>query len=140
MVDIRCRHEGDRCDFRPARCRHDAGCLAGDSLELVNLSARVGDQRRQGMPVQKFAPMTKNFAIFDCDAHVTEPPWLWERAKDWLTKDELEALKNTIWFDRESDQIIANGKAGAGIGSVQRPSWDAGHRQCGFCGGAWPEA
>ena len=34
------------------------------------------------MPIQKFAPMTKNFAIFDCDAHVTEPPWLWERAKD----------------------------------------------------------
>src|SRR5258708_1190858 len=117
MVDIRCRHEGDRCDFRPARCRHDAGCLAGDSLELVNLSARVGDQRRQGMPVQKFAPMTKNFAIFDCDAHVTEPPWLWERAKDWLTKDELEALKNTIWFDPESDQLIVNGKAGSGLGS-----------------------
>jgi hypothetical protein len=45
------------------------------------------------MPIQKFAPMTKNFAIFDCDAHVTEPPWLWERAKDWLTRDELEALR-----------------------------------------------
>ena len=26
------------------------------------------------MPVQKFAPMTKDFATFDCDAHVTEPP------------------------------------------------------------------
>ena len=69
------------------------------------------------MPVQKFAPMTKNFAIFDCDAHVTEPPWLWERAKDWLTKDELEALKNTIWFDPESEQLIVNGKAGSGLGS-----------------------
>ena len=54
------------------------------------------------MPIQKFAPMTKNFPTFDCDAHVTEPPWLWERAKDWLTKDEYEALKNTIWFDPES--------------------------------------
>src|SRR5258708_16373706 len=69
------------------------------------------------MPVQKFAPMTKNFAIFDCDAHVTEPPWLWERAKDWLTRDELEALKNTIWFDPESEQLIVNGKAGSGLGS-----------------------
>jgi hypothetical protein len=69
------------------------------------------------MPVQKFAPMTKNFAIFDCDAHVTEPPWLWERAKDWLTRDELEALKNTIWFDAESQQLIVNGKAGTGIGA-----------------------
>src|ERR1700737_2843995 len=69
------------------------------------------------MPVQKFAPMTKNFAIFDCDAHVTEPPWLWERAKDSLTKDELEALKNSIWFDSERNQLIVNGVAGAGIGS-----------------------
>ena len=40
------------------------------------------------MPVQRFAPMTKNFPTFDCDAHVTEPPWLWERAKDWLTREE----------------------------------------------------
>ena len=45
------------------------------------------------MPIQKFAPMTKNFAVFDCDAHVTEPPWLWERAKDWLTKDEFEGSR-----------------------------------------------
>ena len=33
------------------------------------------------MPVQKFAPMTKDFPTFDCDAHVTEPPWIWERVK-----------------------------------------------------------
>src|SRR6201981_2999050 len=69
------------------------------------------------MPIQKFAPMTKNFPTFDCDAHVTEPPWLWERAKDWLTRDEYEALKSTIWYDSETDQLIVNGKAGAGIGS-----------------------
>jgi hypothetical protein len=29
------------------------------------------------MSVQRFAPMSKEFATFDCDAHVTEPPgWL----------------------------------------------------------------
>ena len=56
------------------------------------------------MPVQKFAPMTKNYPTFDCDAHVTEPPWLWERAKDWLTRDEYEALKDTIWYDPETEQ------------------------------------
>src|SRR5271168_1978977 len=77
------------------------------------------------MPIQKFAPMTKYFPTFDCDAHVTEPPWLWERAKDWLTKDEYEALKNTIWYDPESNQLIVNGKAGAGIGS-QRIGGSAG--------------
>src|SRR5438445_10880512 len=69
------------------------------------------------MPVQKFAPMTKEFPTFDCDAHVTEPPWLWERAKDWLSKDEYAALKSTIWFDPDSQQLIVNGKAAAGIGS-----------------------
>jgi len=69
------------------------------------------------MPVQKFAPLAKGFPTFDCDAHVTEPPWLWERAKDCLSRDELEALKATIWFDPESRQLIVNGVAGAGIGS-----------------------
>lgn len=59
------------------------------------------------MPVQKFAPMTKEFPAFDCDAHVTEPPWLWERAKDYLTKDEFEALKGSCCFDPESNRLIA---------------------------------
>ena len=44
------------------------------------------------MPIQKFAPMSKDFPTFDCDAHVTEPPWLWERARDYLTADELHDL------------------------------------------------
>src|SRR5260370_36338034 len=69
------------------------------------------------MPTQKFAPMTKNFATFDCDAHVTEPPWLWERAKDWLTSAEVEALKDTTWLDDESKPLIVNGFAGACRGS-----------------------
>ena len=72
------------------------------------------------MPVQTFAPMTKDFATFDCDAHVTEPTKIWERAHEYLTKDELEALKATIWWDAESQQLIVNGKAGAGIGSPRR--------------------
>ncbi|HUN57894.1 MAG TPA: amidohydrolase family protein [Candidatus Binataceae bacterium] len=69
------------------------------------------------MPVQKFAPMTKNFPTFDCDAHVTEPPWLWDRAKDWLTASEYEDLKNSIWFDKDSEQLIVNGFADTGLGS-----------------------
>jgi predicted TIM-barrel fold metal-dependent hydrolase len=77
------------------------------------------------MPVQKFAPMTKDFPTFDCDAHVTEPPWLWERAKDYLTKDEFHDLKNSIWFDAESKQLIVNGYANTGLGS-QRIGGNAG--------------
>src|SRR5436309_3955213 len=77
-------------------------------------------KRRYSMPVQTFAPMTKDFATFDCDAHVTEPPKIWERAHAYLTKDELEALKATIWWDADSQQLIVNGKAGAGIGSPRR--------------------
>jgi len=72
------------------------------------------------MTVQTFAPMTKDFATFDCDAHVTEPPKIWERAQDHLTQEELEALKATIWWDAESQQLIVNGNAGAGIGSPRR--------------------
>ena len=63
------------------------------------------------MPVQTFKPMTKDFATFDCDAHIVEPARLWERAADHLTKAELEALKATMWFDQESQQLIINGKA-----------------------------
>jgi hypothetical protein len=72
------------------------------------------------MPVQTFPPMTKDFATFDCDAHVTEPPLIWERAKDYLTRDELEALRATIWWDDESQQLIVNGRAGIGLGSPRR--------------------
>ena len=32
----------------------------------------------------------------------------------------MEALKATIWWDAESQQLIVNGKAGAGIGSPRR--------------------
>jgi predicted TIM-barrel fold metal-dependent hydrolase len=78
------------------------------------------------MRVQKFAPMTKNFATFDCDAHVSEPPWLWERAKDKLSRRELRALEDTMWFDSESGQLIVNGKAGMGATSAQRMGGTAG--------------
>jgi len=40
------------------------------------------------MPIQTFEPMTKDFATFDCDAHVTEPPLIWERAGEFLTRDD----------------------------------------------------
>ena len=45
------------------------------------------------MPVQRFAPMTKDFATFDCDAHVTEPPLIWERAAEYLTRDEMRGAE-----------------------------------------------
>src|SRR6516225_4859560 len=69
------------------------------------------------MPVQNFAPMTTTFPTFDCDAHVAEPPWLWDRAKEWLTHDEYEALKRSIWFDADSKQLVVNGVANSGLGS-----------------------
>ena len=72
------------------------------------------------MPVQRFAPMTKDFATFDCDAHVTEPPLIWERAAEYLTREEMQALRSTIWWDEESRQLIVNGRAGVGIGSPRR--------------------
>jgi uncharacterized protein len=72
------------------------------------------------MPIQRLAPMTKDFPSFDCDAHVTEPPWLWERAKDYLTKDEFDALKASFFFDPESRRVVANGLGYAGPASLYR--------------------
>ena len=72
------------------------------------------------MPVQRFAPMTKDFATFDCDAHVTEPPLIWERAHEFLTRDELDALKRTIWWDADGRLLIVNGRAGIGLGSPRK--------------------
>ena len=62
------------------------------------------------MPVQRFNPMTKDYPTFDCDAHVVGPASIWERAADHLTKDELEVLKATMWYDSETSQLSINGK------------------------------
>jgi hypothetical protein len=67
-----------------------------------------------------FCPMTKDFATFDCDAHVTEPPVIWERAQEFLTHDELDALKRTIWWDADGRLLIVNGRAGIGLGSPRK--------------------
>src|SRR5262252_5380935 len=91
--------------------------LGGDELGAV---CRTVGYRRHSMPVQRFAPMTKDFATFDCDAHITEPPLIWERAKDFLTRDELDALKATIWWDADSRLLIVNGRPGVGLGSPRR--------------------
>src|SRR5262245_33592676 len=69
------------------------------------------------MAIQKFAPMTKDFATFDCDAHVTEPPKIWERAHEYLTRDELEALKPTIWWAATSRQLMVNAKGVVALAS-----------------------
>ena len=72
------------------------------------------------MPIQTFEPMTKDFPTFDCDAHVTEPPLIWERAGEFLTREEMEALRATIWWDNDTQQLIVDGRAGVGIGSPRR--------------------
>ena len=72
------------------------------------------------MPIQTFEPMTKGFPTFDCDAHITEPPLIWERASEFLTREEMEALRATIWWDNDTQQLIVDGKAGVGIGSPRR--------------------
>lgn len=69
------------------------------------------------MPTQTFAPMSKNFASFDCDAHIAEPARIWERARDVLSQDEYEALKGAMWLDPATGQMSVNGLSGAGIRS-----------------------
>ena len=64
--------------------------------------------------------MTKDFATFDCDAHVAERPLIWEGTHEFLTRDELDALKRTIWWDPEARLSIVNGRTGVGLGSPRR--------------------
>ena len=61
------------------------------------------------MPTQRFSPMTKDFPTFECDAHIVEPALVWEMAAENLPKDELEALKNTMWYDPATNQMLVNG-------------------------------
>ena len=76
------------------------------------------------MPVQRFAPMTKDFATFDCDAHVTEPPLIWERAAEYLTRDELAALvvqrfPHLAWYgQRPSFYSVVWPERGAALGEI----------------------
>jgi predicted TIM-barrel fold metal-dependent hydrolase len=74
------------------------------------------------MPVQRFVPMSKDFATFDCDAHITEPAAIWERAHEYVTRDELAALKATCWWEPATQQLLINGKGGfgQGVGVVPR--------------------
>ena len=85
------------------------------------------------MPVQRFAPMTKDFATFDCDAHVTEPPLIWERAKNFLTHDELDALKADDLVGRRQpplDRQRPRRDRARLAAQGRHPRHDAGHHQC----------
>ena len=85
------------------------------------------------MPVQRFAPMTKDFATFDCDAHVTEPPLIWERAQGFsdprrarcAEADDLVGCRQPAadrqWPRRGRARLAAQGR---------HPRHDAGHHQC----------
>ncbi len=115
----RCRDAGQRGGHGAAR----DGTAFRAALRPCNRPRNNHPQSWSGrkiMPVQRFAPMNKDFATFDCDAHVTEPPLIWERAHEFLTRDELDALKRTIWWDADSRLLIVNGRAGVGLGSPRR--------------------
>jgi uncharacterized protein len=70
------------------------------------------------MPIQKFPPMSKNFASFDCDAHVVESALTWERVEDSLTQDEIAVLKNSIWYDSTTGSLAVNGMTGVGVSGI----------------------
>ena len=118
LRDLAGGHGSDRRHLRPQRRRHRTARLAGG--RTCRLRPRQASDGGNTMPVQRFAAMTKDFATFDCDAHVTEPPLIWERAAEYLTREEMQALRSTIWWDEESRQLIVNGRAGVGIGSPRR--------------------
>ena len=50
-----------------------------------------------------------DYPILDCDAHVTEPPLIWERAAEFPTRDELAALRSTKASNSSSTVVPASG-------------------------------
>lgn len=66
---------------------------------------------------QTSTSLTKDYAVFDCDAHVTESPAIW----DYLSRREKELVKP--WFWAEGDDLIVNGRfPGRGSWAVGRPA------------------
>ena len=50
--------------------------------------------------------MRKNFAVFDCDAHINDPRSIWT---EYLEPEFREAVRNGYW--QEDNQTILNGRA-----------------------------
>ena len=49
-------------------------------------------------------PVTKTWAVFDCDAHVNDPLDIWER---YVPKAQQELVRATYW--RDDSHALVNG-------------------------------
>lgn len=61
------------------------------------------------------AAISKSYPTFDCDAHLTEQPEIW----DYLSRQEKEIVKEAYWA--EGDSLIINGKQVTGGIWAKRP-------------------
>ena len=55
--------------------------------------------------------VTKDFAVFDCDAHINDPLKIWE----YVPKAEVELVRATYW--KTNDQAWLNGEKASGGGN-----------------------
>ena len=59
--------------------------------------------------------LTKNFPVFDCDAHVNDPLDIWEK---YVPESEKELVRATYWRDdyagwlNGTTRVIAGGSGG----------------------------
>ena len=52
-------------------------------------------------------PMRKNFAVFDCDSHVVEPPAVWD---EYVPATSRAWVKTQFCFHTDSDLLFINGR------------------------------
>jgi predicted TIM-barrel fold metal-dependent hydrolase len=57
------------------------------------------------MSTHNGGPMRKDFAVFDCDAHINDPRQIWS---DYLEPEYRDAVKRAYW--QEDNQTILNGR------------------------------
>ena len=64
-------------------------------------------------------PLSKDFAVFDCDAHINDPYAIWEQ---YVEPEHREIVRQTYWKGR--DQAILNGRTVVRGGDEPSPSYN----------------
>ena len=52
------------------------------------------------------APMRKSFPVFDCDAHINDPPEIWTQ---YVAPKDRELVRQSYW--RDDQHTIVNGRS-----------------------------
>ena len=63
--------------------------------------------------------LSKNFPVFDCDAHINDPLEIWEK---YVPESEKELVRATYWRDDYNGWLNGHTRVNAGGTANSRPS------------------